>query len=143
MTSPLCPDASVVLGLVTGFDRADAVRAALDEAVEHGGRLVAPALIGYEVANGLHRYVVAGSLTSGEAREALDAALGLGIEAFLDPTLHTRALAIAAELGQAAAYDAHYLAVAEAHAARLLTVDRQLAGRAERLGVPVVRLDLA
>ncbi len=136
MTSPICPDAGVVIRLVTGFEHAEAVRASFEDAVASGRRLVAPALFGFEVANGLHRYVMAGTLTSSEARAALEAALTLGIEIVNSPALHARALAIAEQLGMAAAYDAHYLAVAESQSADLLTVDRRLAGWAERLGVP-------
>ena len=79
-----------------------------------------------EVVNALHRYVHHGMLLPEEASDALEAILGLGIELRSDAELHPRALALANKLGLAAAYDVHYLALAERLGAEFWTADRRL-----------------
>lgn len=140
MVSPLCLDASVVVRLVTGFDLAGPIHAVLADANVRGRGLVAPALFGFELANALHRYAMSGTLTAIEAREALEAGLALDVDLVHGPALHLRALDIARHLGMTAAYDAHYLAAAEARAAALVTVDQRLASAAERLGIPRIHV---
>jgi len=132
VTSPICVDASVVVRLVTGQERAEAVRDRFAGWYAAGRPLIAPALFGCEVANGLHRYVAAGAMSFEDARAALGAALDLGVEIIQHPAVHTRALVLAHQLGMPAVYDAHYLAVAEARDAVLYTLD-----------VPLVRLAAA
>lgn len=141
VNSPICVDASVVIRLVTGHAHSETVRDRVAHWIATGRRLVAPALFGFEVANGLHRYSVAGELTHDEVREAMAAAMALGIELDRSPTLHARALAIAERLAMPAVYDAHYLATAEAEGAELHTFDGRLAGWAEAMGVACVRFD--
>jgi predicted nucleic acid-binding protein len=101
--------------------------------------IAAPTLLYYEVASALRRYVHVGELQSSGVDEALDAALGLGVVLIGDDALHRRALRFADQLGLAAAYDAHYLALAERLDAELWTTDARLVrGLAGRL--PWVRL---
>ncbi len=91
-----------------------------------GRFIVAPALIFYEIVNALCRYVVAGYLMAEQAEEALEALLALGIHTESDEALHLRALQIAHRFGLPAAYDAHYLALAERPGAEFWTADRRL-----------------
>jgi predicted nucleic acid-binding protein len=78
------------------------------------------------VSNALHRYVVHGELLPEEALEGLEAALDLGITLYGDRELHKRALRLAERLSLPAAYDAHYLALAETLGAEFWTADRRL-----------------
>ncbi|MXY36219.1 MAG: type II toxin-antitoxin system VapC family toxin [Dehalococcoidia bacterium] len=85
-------------------------------------QLAAPQLFRFEVTNALHRRVLRGELAGREA-----AALAEDLFAdfdFGEPLLlHTRALEMASELRQGAAYDAHYLALAEALGCEYWTAD--------------------
>jgi predicted nucleic acid-binding protein len=78
------------------------------------------------VSNALHRYVVYGVYLPEEAAELLDVALGLRITLFGHADLHRRALLLAGQFSLPSAYDAHYLAVAEAFGAEFWTADRRL-----------------
>ena len=61
-----------------------------------------------------------------EAREALLSIALLQIETFDNLSLSRRALEMASELGLKAAYDAHYLALAQQFGAELWTADARL-----------------
>lgn len=91
-----------------------------------GRRLVAPTLLYYEVANALHRYAVRGDLVPAEAQALLDLALCLDVDVVSDGGLHRRALQLADALALPAAYDAHYLALAERLGAEFWTADARL-----------------
>ncbi|WP_293158850.1 type II toxin-antitoxin system VapC family toxin [Okeania sp. SIO2C9] len=74
---------------------------------------ITPTFFYYEVTNAFHRYVISGLLTSEEATEALEYILSLEIILHGNASLHRRALNLAQNLTLSAAYDAHYLALAE------------------------------
>ncbi len=74
----------------------------------------------------MRRYVAHGELNPEEAADALEAALGLDIALYGDRDLHRRALALAGRFSLPAAYDAHYLALAERLGAEFWTADRRL-----------------
>lgn len=74
---------------------------------------LAPYFMAAEVANALHKRVVSEELSIAAASDLMEALLVSGIELVETPLVHVRALAIASELNQSAAYDAHYLALAE------------------------------
>ncbi|MCX7680434.1 MAG: type II toxin-antitoxin system VapC family toxin [Anaerolineae bacterium] len=123
--SPICVDASFMIRLLESDE--DGLPVQLWRRWQAEGRLiVAPTLLDYEIVNALHRYTMAGHLTSAQAEEALEALLGLGIIPYSDETLHLRALQIAGLLGLSAAYDAHYLALSERLNAEFWTADRRL-----------------
>lgn len=125
-SSTVCVDASVVVPLVVGGPRVVRVVELWEQWHEAQCLLVAPTLLLYEVANALHRYVVTGELLPDEAAQALRLANDLGVTLHGDALLHRRALELATELEMPAAYDAHYLALAERLAAELWTADRRL-----------------
>ncbi|MGQ9586721.1 MAG: type II toxin-antitoxin system VapC family toxin [Anaerolineae bacterium] len=137
--SPVCVDASIVLRLVgSGTHESPVVR--LWTAWHEAGRpLVAPTLLPYEVTSALRRYVAHGELRPEEAGEALDVVLDLGIALHGDADLHRRALHLAEHFALPAAYDAHYLALAERLGAEFWTADRRLI-RALGDAVPGARL---
>jgi len=137
--SPICVDASVVVRLVGSGAYESPVVQLWKEWHEAGRPLVAPTLLYYEVSNALRRYVADGELLPEEAAETLDAALGLDVALHGDGDLHRRALALAERLSLPAAYDAHYLALAERLGAEFWTADRRLI-RAVQSALPWVHL---
>ena len=88
-----------------------------------GVTLVAPYLMPAEVANALHKRVLGEELSVAAAARQIELLLASGVELIETPSLHVRALAIASELNQSAAYDAHYLVLAEELDCDLWTAD--------------------
>lgn len=88
-----------------------------------GVTLVAPYLMPAEVANALHKRVVSEELSVAAASRQIELLVASGVELIETPSLHVRALAIASELNQQAAYDSHYLALAEELDCELWTAD--------------------
>ena len=134
----ICVDANLVLRLVA--DPAD-------EPIQHlwvhwdseGRRLAAPTLLYYEVANALYRYQHLGYLSASAVQLSFRAALALPLELHGEPDLHWRALSLADEFSLPAAYDAHYLALAELLEGEFWTADGRLA-RTVQSSLPWVHL---
>jgi predicted nucleic acid-binding protein len=125
-SSAVCVDASLVIRLVA--DPADEVSRRLWEEWDAARRdIVAPGLLFYEVSNVLCRYARAGLTGKEAAQLALSAALALPIRLIYAAEVHTRALEIAHRFSLPAAYDAHYLAVAEMLSGEFWTGDLKLA----------------
>ncbi len=100
-----------------------------------GTRIAAPYLMPVEVTNALHRRVARGELTLEAATQRVQSLLSSGLELHQPSQLYGRALELASQLGQGAAYDAHYLALAETLGCEMWTADR----RFYRAASPVVR----
>lgn len=90
-----------------------------------GATLHAPHLLDLEVAQVLRRYERAGELSARRGGEALEDLAAFRIERYPHHLLMPRVWSLRAN---ATAYDACYIALAEALDAPLLTVDRRLAG---------------
>lgn len=90
---------------------------------------LAPDLIWAEVSHALHRHVRAGRVVDRRAAEILLRLLGLPIVSRSLQPIAPAALAYAADRG-ISAYDAFYLALADAAGATLVTADRRLAAEA-------------
>ena len=86
---------------------------------------MAPYLMPVEVANALYRRVVRKEISLQEATSLLDTLLSTGVELREPPSVHVKAMELAAELKQDAVYDAHYLALAEALNCELWTADER------------------
>jgi predicted nucleic acid-binding protein len=114
-------DASVLLEVLLQTDAAGAVEARLFD----GSTLHAPHVLDLEVAQVLRRYQRAGELSGRRGQEALEDLAGLRIERYPHHPFLQRIWALGAN---ATAYDACYLALAEALDAPLVTRDRRLAG---------------
>jgi predicted nucleic acid-binding protein len=121
----LCVDANLVIRLVADpkdvsvqrlWERWDAERR----------RLAAPTLLYYEVTNVLYRYQRHGLMSASAVRLALKAALALPLQLHGEVELHRQALDLADRFSLPAAYDAHYLALAERLGAEFWTADRRL-----------------
>ncbi len=117
-------DASVALELLLRTPAASAVERRLFGANE---TLHAPHLIDIEVAHVLRRYALAGEMSGERGREALEDLADLSLRRYPHEVLLPRAWELRANL---TAYDAIYVALAEALDAPLLTRDRRLAGAA-------------
>ena len=124
-TSRVCCDANLVVRYVTTPAAANVAKtwsSWLADSVE----VIAPSLFRFEVTNAIHRFGRASKLSLPDTSKLLDNALGLGIH-FVDfPDMHERALSMSRELNRPAAYDAHYLALAESHGVELFTSDHRL-----------------
>jgi predicted nucleic acid-binding protein len=88
--------------------------------------------------NALYKRVVRRELTLIEARRALDVVLGFSIEIREEPGLAHRAMEWASRLGQPAAYDMQYLALAEISRCECWPGDRRFS-LASRAAAPWVR----
>jgi predicted nucleic acid-binding protein len=118
----LVTDASAVIELL--------LRTPAALAVEHrlfadGETLHAPHLLDVEVAQVLRRYAAAGGLDAARGRTSLQTLADLPIRRYPHDLLLPRVWALRHNV---TAYDAVYLALAEALDAVLLTRDRRLAG---------------
>jgi predicted nucleic acid-binding protein len=114
-------DASVVLELLLRTPAAERLAERLLDATE---ALQAPHLIDLEVAQVLRRYWLAGALTADRAGEALADFQDLRIHRHPHEPLLTRVWELRSNL---TAYDAAYIALAEALNRPLLTRDARLA----------------
>ena len=90
-----------------------------------GTLVAAPYLMPVEVTNALHQRVARGELTLEAATQRMDSLLSSGLELHQPPHLYSRALELAGQLRQGAAYDAHYLALAETLGCELWTADEK------------------
>jgi len=135
-SSWLCVDANLVIRLVA--DPADtSVRQIWEQWDADRRQLAAPAQLYYEVTNALHRYQKLGLMSMASVQLALKTALPLHL--YGEPELHRRALELAEKLSLPAAYDAHYLAVAEWLGGEFWTADKRLA-RTVHASLPWVHL---
>jgi len=123
---PVCVDASVVVAIVTPEEQHALAVALWQSWLREERVILAPRLFTYEVTSALRRKTVRGMLTLEEARNALRAALDLKIS-LLDPAgLSERAFELAERLHRPAAYDAHYLALADHLRCAFWTGDERL-----------------
>lgn len=92
--------------------------------VNHGKELCAPSLIDVEVCHVLRRYSLLGELSARRGREAIDELTDFPLERYPHTLLLPRIWQLRNYL---TAYDAAYVALAEALNAVLLTCDKKLA----------------
>jgi predicted nucleic acid-binding protein len=137
-SSWLCVDANLVIRLVTD-PAAEAVQHLWEQWDAERRQVAAPALLYYEVTNALYRYQKLGLIGPSAVQQALEAALALPLRLYAEADLHWRALELAGRLSLPAAYDAHYLALAEWLGAEFWTCDGRLA-RVVQAALPWVRL---
>ena len=117
-------DASAIIEVLLRTPAAAAVDARL---FEPGETLHAPHLLDVEVAQVVRRYVANGDVDADRGREALDDLAALRLRRYPHDLLLPRIWALRHNL---TAYDAAYVALAEALDAPLLTRDRRLAATA-------------
>lgn len=125
-------DASALLELLLGTARGKKVAAAI---AAPDVLLAAPHLIDLEVAQVLRRLVARGEVSPRRAEQALDDLAALGLSRYGHEELLPRIWELRANL---TAYDAAYVALAEATFATLVTSDAKLATAEHRATVRVV-----
>jgi predicted nucleic acid-binding protein len=134
----LCVDANLVIRLVAD-PKDESVRRLWEQWDVEKRQLAAPTLLYYEVTNALYRYQKQGLMSTSAVRLALKAAFSLPLRLHGEADLHWQALDLAERFSLPAAYDAHYLALAEWLGGEFWTADRRLA-RAVQTTLPWVHL---
>ena len=125
MNGSVVVDASLAAKWLVEEDDSDKAHAVLQSWVSQGISRIAPHLMPFEVANALHRRVLRGELNVGDSTRMIARLLESRLELHQPPNLHARALQLASQLQQNAAYDAHYLALAESVGCELWTADER------------------
>ena len=138
MSGSVVVDASLAVKWLVEEIDSDKAHAALQSWVAQDITRIAPHLMPFEVANALHRRVLRGELTVGNSIRMIARLLESRLELHQPPGLHDRALQLASQLNQNAAYDAHYLALAESVGCELWTADERFF-RATSPSVDIVR----
>lgn len=128
--SLICLDASIVVQALVN-PKNIAIRQQWERWRSHGQQFVAPSLQRYEVTNALHRYQHSNQLSIDVIEETLHIFLTLPIAYVDEQSDHQRAMEIARRFGRPAAYDAHYIALAERLGIEFWTADRRLANAVE------------
>ena len=125
MSGSVVVDASLAVKWLVEEDDSDKAHAVLQSWVARDVTRIAPHLMPFEVANALHRRVLRGELNVGDSTRMIARLLESRLELHHPPGLHVRALQLASQLNQGAAYDAHYLALAETVGCELWTADER------------------
>jgi predicted nucleic acid-binding protein len=127
MTLPLiCADASLTLKLVLAEPDSPVARSLWAEWEEQNVGVVSPSLWAYEVTSVIRNKVHRGKITPDEGEKAFATIHKLGIRLITPPDLHERAWEMAKKLNRSAAYDAHYLALAQTLDCEFWTADERL-----------------
>jgi predicted nucleic acid-binding protein len=122
----ICVDANLLVRLVSSPISETVYLDLWEQWKKQNYQVFAPSLCYYEVANALHRMYKANLLTLEETNIALEDALNLDITLYSNINLHRQALKLARQIGFPAAYDAHYLALAQLLESDFYTADKKL-----------------
>ncbi|WP_417555660.1 type II toxin-antitoxin system VapC family toxin [Microbacterium sp.] len=117
-------DASAVIDLVADIGRKSLLRDRLS-----GDRLLAPNFLPVEVASGLRGMNLGGKLADRDLRDAVGFLRLLRVDLHPSIPLIPRAMTLRHDFS---AYDASYVALAEAYGCPLLTYDKRLAKAAKK-----------
>ncbi len=134
----ICVDASVAGKWIFDEEHSEQARALLRGALERQEPVIAPPLLHSEIANIVCQKMRRGQVRVDEARELLAQFLALPIVLLAPATLYDRSLVLVDQHNLPAAYDAHYVALAELLRATLWTADQRLL-RALSSRMPFVR----
>ncbi len=122
----ICVDASVAAQWIFEEDLSATARALLADMITAGDAPCAPPLLAFELTNVVLQRVRRRLIPANEAREYLADFLALGVAVVTAPDMHLRALSLSTRFSLPAAYDAHYLALAEWLRCPFWTNDRRL-----------------
>jgi predicted nucleic acid-binding protein len=127
MSNKVVVDANIALKWVLTEADSQTARALLAEWIEKKLVVFVPTLLTYEVTNILYREVRAGRITSKIAKDGINMILRT-VSPFYshNSALNLRAMTLAKHFGLSAAYDTHYLALAERQDCPLWTADTHM-----------------
>jgi predicted nucleic acid-binding protein len=120
----ICIDASVAAKWVFIEEDSDLAKA-IFLAHEDSG-VIAPAFMAAELTNSIRRRVARGLMTQDEGERALNLFLAFEVTLSIDASVHVEALRLAHRFDRPAAYDMHYVALAEIASCDLWTADLRL-----------------
>lgn len=126
MPSLVCADASILIKLLTAEPDSDEADALWKRWTDQDIEVIAPALLLFELTSVLRNKVYRGLLTTDEGDKAFDMMERLPVSIRSPSGLHRRAWELATELNRPAAYDSHYLALAEIEGCDFWTADERL-----------------
>jgi len=126
MTDYICMDANFAVRLVNSQSETDPWIVLWEEWQAAAKQIIAPTLFYYEITNAIYRMGRAGQLQEDEVQTALEDVFNLRISIKSDLQLHLQAVALAQQFDLPAAYDAHYLALAQDYRAIFYTGDKRL-----------------
>lgn len=134
-------DSSIMIKWIFEEPDSKAAKTLLAEWTDKKFVMIEPPLLACEMANVLHQNAYKGELSVEESKQSLIDILGLELEFEVShlPELSIRAIEIAQKYALNAAYDAHYVALAERKNCEFWTADARL-WRAVRKDLPCVRL---
>ncbi len=124
--SLVCVDAGVLIKLVMAEEDSDRADALWEQWKEDGVKVVSPALLLFELTSVLRNKVHRGLLEPEEGKRAFDTVHRLPVQVLAPSDLHRRAWELATRFNRPAAYDAHYLALAEMMNCEFWTADERL-----------------
>ena len=129
-------DANLLVALVSGDPRGNAVLRHFNDWLDHNIEIHAPALAQYEVANAFTRLIVGGAFPADKVEEAWGniSILPIHYHGLQDAK---RVTEVALALNRQNAYNAAYIVLAEELSAELWTLDGPLYRNAGSLGFPV------
>jgi predicted nucleic acid-binding protein len=119
-------DASVAVKLVFPEQDSDRALALLNATIQAGDTVLAPPLLPFEVANAIRQRMIRQGLALPRADQIMTRFLAFPIMLTAPDGLYNRAIALADAHNLPAAYDAHYLALAQSHSCDLWTDDQRL-----------------
>ena len=128
MSNVVVVDASIALKWILNETDSSTALALLADWNDREIEVYAPSLLVYEVTNALYRRVRKGEIPFYDARRGLTEILYKVVEIDFpeDPEFNIRAMELGQQFGLAAAYDAHYLTLAESKECELWTADARL-----------------
>ncbi len=125
----VCVDASVTLKLVLPEEDSDLAQMLWSWWQKKQAVVIAPALWGYEVTSTLRKNAYRGLIPAEKEEVLFERLHDLPVRLMAPAGLHRRASELARRFDRPAAYDAHYLALAEMVGCSFWTADKRLYNR--------------
>ena len=126
MTNLVCVDANITLKLILAEPNSFLAVALWEEWSQQDVTIIAPYLWGYEVTSVIRNQIHRRKLSVALGLEAFSVIHQLPIQLIHPDNLYQRAWSLANHFNRPAAYDAHYLAVAEIMNCPFWTADERL-----------------
>jgi predicted nucleic acid-binding protein len=134
-TTSIVIDANIAIAKIHPSPLSEKVIKQWDAWMETNIDIFVPQLFANEITTVLHKTFMQGTISEEDAFRELDTAFALELQ-FENQDIHLckQAFVWASRLGQLAAYDGFYLALAERHQAEFWTSDQRLYNRAQQIG---------